>query len=371
MKIAQLVSNLYSIPPRSLRAIYHLAGLLTDGLVEGRHDVTLFNVKNAQTLAKLDYVTDIAVSKMPGLSELAKRRYMQLLASKCYQRASEFDIIHSHFNLVGCYYAPLVKTPSVHTIHSPIAPDMMPIMENVARNNFISISLNQRKQMPKLNWIANIYHGVDTNHYTFNPNPEDYLLFLGRVTGQKGVHFAIEAAKATNSKLIISGKSYVSENYWHKEVEPHIDGVNIRYVGESDHNKKIEYLRNAKALLFPTHEQDPFGLVTIEAMACGTPVIGFDVAAVPEIVQDKKTGYLVKDVAGMVKAINKIEKIQRAACRERVEKFFSIEKMVKGYEKVYERVIEDAKHANRKKKTARAESNRIKKFLKEKILRAK
>ena len=341
MRIAQLVSNLYSVPPKSSRAIYHLAGLLTDGLVEKGHEVTLFNAKTAQTAAHLEYVTDVAVSKIADLSELAKQRYMHLLASRCFQKSEKFDIIHSHFNIVGCYYAQLVATPTIHTIHSPISKDMLPVLEYVKDENFVSVSWAQRKQLSKVNWIANIYHGVDMRHYEFNPEPKDYFLFLGRITGQKGVHFAIEAAKATNSKLIISGKSYVTEDYWHKEVEPHIDGVNIRYVGESNHSSKIELLRNAKALLFPTTPKEVFGLVTIEAMACGTPVIGFNVAAVPEIVKDKTTGYLVKDVAGMVKAIKKIDKISRQACRDRAERLFSIEKMVSGYEHVYSRVIEE------------------------------
>lgn len=342
MRIAQLVSNLYSIPPKSLRAIYHLAGLLTDALTEKGHNVTLFNVKSAQTIANLDYVTDVAVSKIPNLGELAKQRYMHLLASKCYQREKEFDIIHSHFNLIGCYYAPLVKTPTIHTIHSPIAKDIVPILEQVSRENFVSVSWAQRKQLPKLNWIANIYHGVDLQKYGFNPTPQEYFLFLGRVTEEKGVHFAIEAAKAAGVKLIISGKSYTTENYWHEYIEKHIDGVNIRFVGESDHDKKIEYLRNAKALLLPTAPKEVFGLVTIEAMACGTPAIAYNVAAMPEIIKDKKTGYLVKDVSGMVKAIKKIDKIQRLACRERAEKYFSIQKMVSGYEHVYERIIEES-----------------------------
>jgi len=140
--------------------------------------------------------------------------------------------------------------------------------------------------------VANIYHGVDTEKYVYNPEPKDYFLFLGRITEQKGVHLAIEAARAAKVKLIIAGKSYSNEDYWHKQIEPFIDGVNIRYIGEADNNAKIEYLKNAKALIFPTHANEPFGMVMIEAMSCGTPVIGYKTAAVPEVVKDGKTGYL-------------------------------------------------------------------------------
>ena len=341
MRIAQLVSNLYSIPPKSSKAIYSLAGLLTDELVKRGHNVSLFTTKDSQTLANLEYVTEKAVFEIPGLGEIAKQRYMHLLASRCYQKSEEFDIIHSHFNLLGCYYSPLVKTHTVHTIHSPITSDMVSVLEKVKNQNFISISWAQRKQLPALNWVANIYHGVDTEKYVYNPEPKDYFLFLGRITEQKGVHLAIEAARAAKVKLIIAGKSYSNEDYWHKQIEPFIDGVNIRYIGEADNNAKIEYLKNAKALIFPTHANEPFGMVMIEAMSCGTPVIGYKTAAVPEVVKDGKTGYLVKDAKGIFKAMEKIEKINRLDCRQRAENFFSVRKMVEGYEKVYQRVIEE------------------------------
>lgn len=341
MRIAQLVSNLYSIPPKSSKAIYFLAGMLADELVRRGHNVNLFATKDSQTSANLEYVTEEAVSEIPNLNETARQRYMHLLASRCYQKSEEFDIIHSHFNLLGCYYSPLVKTPTVHTIHSPITSDMVPVLEKVKSQNFISISWAQRKQLPALNWVANIYHGVDTEKYGYNPEPKDYFLFLGRITEQKGVHFAVEAARAAKVKLIIAGKSYSNEDYWHKQIEPFIDGVNIRYIGETAHEAKIEYLKNAKGLIFPASPDEVFGMVMIEALSCGTPVIGYKTAAVPEVVKDGKTGYLVKDAKGIVKAIEKINKINRFDCRKRAEDFFSVRKMVEGYERVYERVAEE------------------------------
>lgn len=352
MRIAQLISNFHITPPKASLAIYHLVGLLTRGLVENGHDVTLYATKDSNTPAKLEYVTETGTSCLPNLDKETRVRLMHLLISRCYEHAATgiYDIVHSHFNLSSCYYAPIVDTPTVHTFHSPLDESVKQILRYYKdKTYFISVSHAQRNQMPELNWMANIYHGVNTMKYTFSPNAGKHLLFMSRITEEKGVHFAIEAAKAVNMPLVIAGKSYLEEGYWQKHVETHIDGVNIKYIGEPDHETKINYLRSAKALLFPTLYQEVFGMVMIEAMSCGTPVIGFRNGAVPEIVKDGVTGFLVEDTASMVKAIKKLDKIDRKACRERVEKFFRLQIMVENYEKVYARIIEIHKQKTQKK----------------------
>ena len=264
------------------------------------------------------------------------------MISQCYSQAAEFDIIHSHFSLLSAFYSRLTETPTVQSIHSPFKDDLRPFFLRFKDNNYVSFSHAQRKQMPELNWVANIYHGVDTDFFTFNPSPQDYFFYLGRITEDKGVHLAIDAALAAKVKLVIAGASYLEEGYWHKFIEPKIDGEQIKYVGLADVPTKIEYLRNAKGLLFPSQVAETFGLSMIEAMACGTPVIGWDIGSIPEVIQEKETGYVVKTVAGMTKAIKAIDKISRRATRARAENFFSVEKMVTGYERVYARVIEES-----------------------------
>lgn len=340
MRIAQLSPHYNSIKPNSNVAIYSHVAWLTNGLVELGHDVSLFASGDSRTHAAPHSVFPKAMNKTE-LSETEKKLYLDLLISDCYKNASQFDIIHSHFTILSSFYSRLVDVPNVQSIHSPIDEKHKKIMNEFKDNNYISFSLAQRKVMPKLNWVANIYHGVDTDIFSFNENPEPYLLYLGRVTEQKGVHLAVEAAKAAGMQLIIAGRSYPNEGYWHDQIEKHIDGKTVRYVGEADFDQKIEYIRNASALLFPTQYDEVFGYCMIEAMSCGTPVIGWKKGSVPEVVQHGETGYVVNNVPSMVKAIKALNKISRKATRVRAEKFFSMEKMVSGYQKIYQRIIKE------------------------------
>ncbi|MCR4322571.1 MAG: glycosyltransferase family 4 protein [Candidatus Azambacteria bacterium] len=342
MKIAQLVSNVRKVSPRTNSAIYSHVAWLTNGLVGLGHNVDVFASGDSVTNGKLHSVTSTAI-KNADISDESKKYYVHLLISQCYEYAKNVDIVHSHFNLLSSFYSNLSNVPTVQSIHSPIAENVKPLLMEYKNNKYISFSLAQRKALPELNWIANIYHGVDMNVFSFNPEPKDYFLFLGRITRDKGVHIAIEAAKAANVPLIIVGRSYPAESYWHDEIEKHIDGKMVRYVGEADFEKKIEWIRNAKALLFPTQYDEVFGYVMIEAMACGTPVIGLRVGSVPEVVAHERTGYVVESVSDMVQAIKKIDNISREETRARAEKYFSVEKMVHGYEHVYARVIEEHK----------------------------
>lgn len=342
MKIAQLVSNFYKTSPDSTVAIYNHAALLTNGLVNHNNDVTLYASSDSEVNAKLVSVMG-STAQLKDFTEGMRVNFMHLLISKCYSEAINFDIIHSHFTVQSAFYSSLVDTPSVQAVHSPIDDSQKKVLEFFKGNNFISFSLAQRKQMPGLNWVANVYHGLDLNEFRFNPIPEGYFLYMGRITRDKGVHLAIEAAKVAGVPLLIAGRSYPQEGYWHDEIEKHIDGQKVRYVGIADYDTKRKLLQGAKGLLFPTQWNEPFGLVMIEAMASGTPVIGWNNGSVSEVIQDKETGYLVDSVKGMVKAIKAIDKIDRTATRRRAEKYFSVERMVSGYERVYARVIEQHK----------------------------
>lgn len=340
MKIAQLANNFRRTFPKSKNAIYSHVANLTDGLVRRNNDVTLFATGDSETTGKLISVTPQATADMTK-SEGLRRNLAHLLVSRCYQMAEDFDIIHSHFSLNSSFYAPLVGVPTVQSLHIPINEESRPLLDFFKDNNYVSFSLAQRKQLPELNWVANIYHGLDLLEFEFNPHPKDHLLYLGRVTAEKGTHLAIEAAKAAGVPIIIAGRSYPDENYWHEFIEKQIDGKMVTYVGEADYESKKELLKNAKAMLFPTQVEETFGLAMIEALASGTPIIGWDNGSVAEVVQDKETGYVVSSTKDMIKAIGAIDKISREACRQRAINLFSIEKMVTGYEKVYLRVIEE------------------------------
>ncbi|MBU3935004.1 glycosyltransferase family 4 protein [Patescibacteria group bacterium] len=342
MKISQLAFNLHAASPSSNMAVYSHAAWLTNKLVDRGHQVTLFASGDSDTKAELISTAPTALSKM-NLSENAIKHHYHLLVSKCYNQASKFDIIHSHYMILSSFYSGLVSTPTVNTLHSPISEEIKPFLRQFSKNRYISFSLAQRKTMPELNWIGNIYHGVDIKIFSFNPKPKNYFLYLGRITKEKGVHLAIKAAKAAGVNLIIAGRSYPKEGYWHQEIEKYIDGEKIKYIGEANFKQKIELYQNAKALLFPTQYWETFGLVMIEAMACGTPVIGWDKGSVPEIVNNGKTGFVIKSVAEMIKAIKVIDVISREETRKRAEAYFSIEKMVSGYEKIYKRIIEEDK----------------------------
>lgn len=338
MRIAQLTSNYHKVSPTSTHALYSLAAALVNGLTDLGNEVTLFASGDSESKGKLYSVTPTSIYTQP---EEIKRNYMMLLISKCFENAKNFDVIHSHFTLMSSFFANFAPVPTLISVHSPIEDRLKPFLSLYNKNNYVSFSLAQRKQMPELNWVANIYHGVDTKVFTFNDAPKDYFFYLGRITEEKGVHLAIEAAKAAGVSLIIAGTSYQQEGYWHEKIEKNIDGNMVRYIGEANQETKIEYLRNAKGLLFPTQYDEVFGLVMIEAMACGTPVIAWNKGSVPEVIQDKHTGFVVDSVDKMVQAIKNIDKISRQACRERAERYFSIEKMVQGYERVYLRIIED------------------------------
>ncbi len=342
MRIAQLVSPLHPVDARATKAIYSHSGVLVDRIVEAGHEVELFAAAGSRTKGRLHSVLGAEV-ELSSLSPDMQRHYIDALISDCYANAGSVDVVHSHFSLLTAFFAALSKTPTLISVHSPIRDAIRPLLLRYKELRYVSFSHAQRKQMPELNWAANIYHGVDVDLFSFAPEPEDYFLYLGRVTKEKGVHFAIEAAKAAGVKLRIAGGSYSTEGYWHEHIEKEINGVSVRYMGEADEQQKIKLLQGAKALLFPTQYDETFGLVMIEAMACGTPVIAWRNGAVPEVVSHGHTGYIVESVDDMVAAIGAIDRISRATTRKRAVDFFSQQKMVQGYLRVYEKIIDEEK----------------------------
>ena len=313
--------------------------LLTDELVRRGHDVTLFASGDSITKAKLYSVHDQALRldskiKEPGM-------YEQMMLADVYQQADHFDIIHSHIGYPALTYCSFVKTQTVHTMHAFFTPDNEKIYRRYARQPFISISESQREPRLGLNYIHTVYNGIDTNAYSFHAEPAQptYLAFIGRFSPEKGVVEAIKIARDAGLPLKMAGKiDVVDRDYYHEKVEPQIDGEQIQYLGEVSHEQKVELLGGAVATLFPITWREPFGLVMIESMATGTPVIGMGLGSVPEVIAHGKTGYVCHSLEDMVKAIPDAMKLDRNTCREYVVSHFSIQSMTDGYEKAYKMV---------------------------------
>lgn len=351
LNIAQIAPFGTPISATENKAIYSHIANLVDEFTDKKHKVTLFGNPNSQV--KGEVIGTTFNINDDDINKNTLSRYEQWgLISDCYLAAKQglFDIIHSHLTIMtGFFSRTEKKTPTLISIHSPIEEWMKPILLKHKEEKYISFSLAQRKQLPELHWYANIYHGVDTDLFAFEENPEDYFLFIGRITNDKGVHIAINACKSAEVPLRIAGKSYSTENYWNEMIEPHINGKEIRYFGEVSLPDKIPLIQKAKAIVFPTLYPEAFGYVLIEAMSCGTPIIAFGNGSVPEIVKDGVTGFIVNTEEEMIEALKKIDTIDRRKVRNRAEQFFSLKKMISHYENVYLRLIQETKFKKDKK----------------------
>lgn len=325
--------------PKSTGGTGVMVGNLVEGLIKRGHDVTLFATKDTKTRAKLISVLPKPFSKKRPYSEI----YEYLNIAKAFQMASRFDIINCHVEHKSLFFANITKTPLVHTIgYGELfkLKDEINLLKLYKKESFIAVSQSINKKFKFLNFEGTVPVGLDYNNFPFNDSPDDYFLFLARMSPQKGVHLAVKAAKSTGIKLILAGKiSSTDKKYLDQQVFPSIDGKKIIYVGEAKFNKKISLLKNARALIHPHTCFEAFGISMLEAQACGTPVIAYPYGATAEIVKNKETGFIVNNFPALIKAISKIDEIKRLACRQRAEKLFSLEQMVSGYENIYKNII--------------------------------
>jgi glycosyltransferase involved in cell wall biosynthesis len=340
MKIAQIAPQWERVPPPAYGGIELVVGLLTDELVRRGHEVTLFASGDSLTLAKLVSVHPRALRLDPTIKEPAI--YEMLLLGLVYEQAANFDIIHSHVGLGTLVYANLIKNSTVHTLHGIFTPDNEKIFNYGKEQPYISISNAQREPRLGLNYVDTIYNGIDVSSYEFYPQPikPDYLAFLGRISPEKGAHLAIEIAKKSGWKLKIAGKvDVVDVEYFEQEIKPHIDGQQIEYLGEANHLQKNAIMGGAYATLFPITWREPFGLVMVESMASGTPVIAMRMGSTEEVIIDGQTGFLCNNVEECISSLDKVSKLNRYACRQYVEENFSVKQMTDGYEAVYQKLI--------------------------------
>jgi glycosyltransferase involved in cell wall biosynthesis len=342
MRIAQVAPLWERVPPPAYGGIELVVGHLTDELVRRGHDVTLFASGDSLTLAKLESVHPRALRLDSSVKDYSIYEMLQL--SQVYERADEFDIIHSHMGPTALSYGNLVKTPTVHTLHGVFTPDNEKLFSYAKRQSFVSISNAQREPRLGLNCVATVYNGIDVSSYDFHPEPEEhpYLAFLSRLSPEKGPHLAIAIAKQAGWRLKMAGKvDPVDADYFEAEIKPHIDGDQIEYLGEANHAQKSVLMGGAVATLFPITWREPFGLVMVESMAAGTPVIAMEMGSTSEVIAHGKTGFLCHTVEECVEAIAHIPKLSRLACREHVAKHFSVERMTDGYEAVYRQIVSE------------------------------
>ena len=340
MRIAQVAPLWERVPPPAYGGTELVVGLLTDELVRRGHDVTLFASGDSITLAKLESIHPQSLRLDATVKEYGI--YEMLLLSQVYERSQEFDIIHCHVGCTALPYANLVKTPTVHTLHGVFTADNEKLFWYARNQPFVSISNAQREPRLNLNCVATVYNGIDTNTYKFFPEPQDppYLAFLGRLSPEKGPHLAIEIAKRSGWRLKMAGKiDAVDADYFEREIKPHIDGKQIEYLGEADRAQKNALMGTAVATLFPITWREPFGLVMVESMASGTPVIAMELGSTPEVIAHGETGFLCQSVDECIAAIARVAQLNRWVCREYVENNFSVQRMADGYEAVYQQIL--------------------------------
>jgi len=335
MRIAMLSPIAWRTPPRHYGPWENVVSLLTEGLVSRGHDVTLFATGDSETKGKLHAVCARGYEEDRSI---IPKVWECLHISELFEHAEDFDIIHNNFDFLPLTYTGLITTPFVTTIHGFSSAGILPVYKKY-NGKVLYVSISDADRSPDLDYIKTIHHGIDISQFDFQPEPDDYLLFFGRIHPDKGAREALEIARACNKKLILAG-IIQDEGYYHQHVEPHLDNENAVYVGSAGPVKRNQLLGKAYALLHPINFNEPFGLSVIESMACGTPVIAFNKGSMPELIENGENGFLVKTVDEAIKAAAHIKDIDRACCRRHVEQHFTINRMVEEYIQVYKAVLE-------------------------------
>jgi glycosyltransferase involved in cell wall biosynthesis len=348
MRIAQIAPLTESVPPKLYGGTERIVSYLTEELVRRGHDVTLFASGDSRTSAKLVRCTDMAVRLNPVVKDPLP--YMVIMLEEVRRRADQFDVLHFH---IDCLHFPLARqfsAPTVTTLHGRLdLPDLKPLYSAFPDMPLVSISRSQRRPFPRrVAWAGNVYHGLPDDLLPFQPCPEgSYLAFLGRICPEKRPDRAIEIAERVGLPLKIAAKiDAVDRAYWDEMVSPLVARhANVEFIGEINDSQKAAFLGNARALLFPIDWPEPFGLVSIEAMACGTPVIAFQSGSVPEVVDDGITGFVVRNVEEAVAAVHRVPELDRRRVRRAFEERFTSKRMAQDYLAIYSNIIEVAKTA--------------------------
>ncbi len=334
MKIAVLSPVAWRTPPRKYGPWEQVASNITEGLVAKGIDVTLFATSDSITKGKLESVCDHSYSEYPDVDPKVCEC---LHISNMMEQADKFDLIHNNFDFLPLTYSRLIRTPMITTIHGFSSQKILDVYKKYNNTStYISISNSDRSSV--LDYAATIYNGINTDEFTFSDDPEDYLLFFGRIHPDKGTSESIQIARQSGRRLIISGLIQHQE-YFDNKIRPFINDDDIVYVGNSGPEERDKLMGKAYALLHPISFEEPFGLSVVESMLCGTPVIAFNKGSMPELILDGKTGFLINSIDEAMEAVNSISSIDRNYCREYAASKFSRQKMIDGYLEVYKRVL--------------------------------
>ena len=341
MRIAQVPPLYEAVPPRLYGGTERVVAHLTDALVELGHDVTLFASAEAQTNAKLVVVRDQAIRLDPAplKSDLAAHLAMLL---EVRDRAAEFDVIHFHTDMLQFGLFADMASKTLTTLHGRLdLKDLPNLYRRFPQFGLVSISDSQRAPLPEANWVGTVLHGLHSDTDTYRANTDGYLAFLGRISPEKGPESAIAIAKSVGRKLKIAAKiDQADVGYFHQVVEPLLADPLVEFIGEIGDQQKSRFLGGADALLFPIDWPEPFGLVMIEAMAAGTPVIAYDRGSVREVIEDGLTGFIVDSEAEAAAAVGRLGELSRRAIRDRFDLRFSATAMARRYQNLYEQMIE-------------------------------
>ena len=339
MRIAQVAPLIESVPPKHYGGTERIVSYLTEELVRAGHEVTLFASGDSITNARLIAPFQRSVRKNDRCKDPMAREVV--LMDHVVEHAHEFDVIHFHTGYLHFAVSRYLPVPHITTLHGRLdIPDLVAVYDRFRDIPLNSISNAQRAPITWANWQATVYHGLPKDLFRFYPDRGDYLAFLGRISPEKGIECAIEIAKRVGMPLKIAAKvDRADRRYFKRAVEPLLNQSGLEWIGEISDEEKNKFLGNAYALLFPIDWPEPFGLVMIEAMACGTPVIAYRAGSVPEVMEDRVTGFVVTEVDAAVEAVRRVPALRREACRKVFEKRFTATRMANDYLRVYEQIV--------------------------------
>jgi glycosyltransferase involved in cell wall biosynthesis len=342
MRIAQVSPLFEAVPPKLYGGTERVVHSLTEELVAMGHDVTLFASGDSITSATLAPMRREALRLDPTVRDWVA--YYMKMVELIYRRADEFDVIHFHIDYFPLSLFSRQRTPFLTTLHGRLdLTEFKEIYETFPHAPFVSISNSQRRPIPSLNWVRTVLHGMPAQRLKPLPVKQSYFAFLGRVSPEKGLDRAISIAARAGVKLKVAAKiDNADRAYYESEIKPLLSQGHVEFIGEIDDSQKPEFLSGAHALLFPIDWPEPFGLVMIESMACGTPVIAYNCGSVPEVIDHGLTGFIVPDEDAAVSAISRLGELDRAAIRRRFDQRFTARRMAEDYVDVYEELIEGA-----------------------------
>jgi glycosyltransferase involved in cell wall biosynthesis len=341
MRIAQIAPIVERVPPKKYGGTERVVHALTEELVRRGHEVTLFASGDSVTSAKLESVYPRGIREAKIKDLYGVNHWTLLNIGLAYEMQDDFDIIHDHLAPLSLPTANIATTPVVMTMHGAFTAQNRPLFQTMRGPHVVTISQSQMYSIPSLNHAGTVYNGLPMDDYPFGEEMGEYLLYVGRISLEKGVHMAIEVAQQLDLPLILAAKVDAQDQAYFKEyIEPRLSD-RIQWIGEVNEEDRNKLMMNARCFLHPISWREPFGLTLIESMACGCPVVAFDKGSIPELIVSGETGYVVPDLDTMIEAVENIPAIDRLACRERALTQFSVKKMADGYEAVYNDVLNE------------------------------